>query len=534
MIGMLTSSFGIFVSKALGLLYYSPLSSLAGESNMAFYSITYTYYDQLLKISSAGIPFAIAALTARYYAKEDYKTVLLVKKMGTSMIMTLSFLSAIVFLFVSTPLARQSMGAFASEADIRAQQALFRILIIAVILVPYLSSIRGYYQGLKRLDLYASSQALEQFARVFCILFFGYIVIKVFSFERIWAIYIAIAAAGAAALIAIIFFKLMVKEDDRRIKELITEQDTPSETKKLIFAEIITLGLPYLMISLLGSSSALINTTFFMDVATSSGIAVEEAKLSLGILQANCLKLSSIPQVLTLGFSSGLVPYLSESLEKRDNEKISAQISLIIETCLFILIPLIFIFVFFARDIYFIMYGNSNLDLGTSLFRFNCLVTFIETICPIVSSIMITLRHRTYAIVTLLITVFIKYISFVILVKYFGAYGMIVSTAIANGFVLFAYILKLELTYDLHFMRTIVKSIKTAIASLIMVLPAFILHHFINIAYDSRLVCLFFMGVLGLVMLGLYYFSSVLFKLPQELFNTEDVSPKALLRRFRS
>ena len=63
LIGALTSSFGIFVSKLLGLLYYSPLSAIAGESNMAFYSIVYTYYDLLLQISQAGIPFAIASRT---------------------------------------------------------------------------------------------------------------------------------------------------------------------------------------------------------------------------------------------------------------------------------------------------------------------------------------------------------------------------------------------------------------------------------------------------------------------------------------
>ena len=45
LVGALTSSFGIFISKALGLLYLTPLNALAGESNMSFYSITYTYYD---------------------------------------------------------------------------------------------------------------------------------------------------------------------------------------------------------------------------------------------------------------------------------------------------------------------------------------------------------------------------------------------------------------------------------------------------------------------------------------------------------
>ena len=117
MIATLTSSFGIFISKTLGLIYYSPLSSFAGEANMAFYSIAYTYYDLLLKISSAGIPFAIAALVSRYYAKEDYKTVLLVKKLGISIVMGLTFIVAIVFGLLSPSLARQSMGASASATD---------------------------------------------------------------------------------------------------------------------------------------------------------------------------------------------------------------------------------------------------------------------------------------------------------------------------------------------------------------------------------------------------------------------------------
>ncbi|MBQ1508507.1 MAG: oligosaccharide flippase family protein, partial [Erysipelotrichaceae bacterium] len=163
LVGALTSSFGIFISKALGLLYYSPLSALAGEENMAFYSIVYTYYDLLLKISSAGIPFAIAALVARYCAKEDYKTALLVKKLGISLIMGLSVTVAFVFFLIATPLARQSMGSQASPEDIANLRNIFYILLVAVIFVPYLSAIRGYYQGLKRLDLYASSQVLEQF-----------------------------------------------------------------------------------------------------------------------------------------------------------------------------------------------------------------------------------------------------------------------------------------------------------------------------------------------------------------------------------
>ena len=92
--GALASSFGIFLSKLLGLLYVVPLNSFATDANMVFYSVTYTYYDLLLRVSSAGIPFAIAALVAKYYSRNDYRTVLLVKKLGSSFLLASGFVIA--------------------------------------------------------------------------------------------------------------------------------------------------------------------------------------------------------------------------------------------------------------------------------------------------------------------------------------------------------------------------------------------------------------------------------------------------------
>ncbi len=533
MIAALTSSFGIFVSKALGLIYYSPLSSFAGEANMAFYSIAYTYYDLLLKISSAGIPFAIAALVSRYYAKQDYKTVLLIKKLGISIVMSLTFLVAIIFFIASPSLARQSMGSAATLEDIQHLQTIFSILLFAVILVPFLSAIRGYYQGLKRLDLYGSSQALEQFVRVFCIIFFGYLFVRIIKLDSIYAIYAAIGAAGVAALVTIIFFLFFTKEDDKHINELVKSQQSPQMSKKVLISEIISLSVPYLLISFLGSLSALINSTFFMETATKAGMSVEQAKLEMGILLANCNKLSSIPQVLTLGFSSGLVPYLSESFEKQDVKTLNKQIISLIETAFFILIPTVIIFTFFARDIYFIMYGNSNLDVGTKLFRFYSLVTFTDTIAPILSSIMITLRLKKEATLTLLMSCVIKLISFFILVRLMGSNGMTLSTAISSLFVILVYGFILKRKFNTKFSLTLRKTLFIIIASLIMVVPIYLLHGLLQFAYTSRILDIVIMAVCGMLMISIYYFVSVKFGLPQVIFGIKDISPKAILKRFR-
>lgn len=534
MIAALTSSFGIFVSKALGLLYTSPLSSLAGEDNMAFYSIAYTYYDLLLKISSAGIPFAIAALVSRYYAKEDYKTVLLIKKLGISLIMGLTFVVALVFFFVSNPLAKQALGSSASASDIEHMHSIFMILLIAVILVPFLQAIRGYYQGLKRLDLYGSSQALEQFIRVFSIIFLGYLCVKILGLDSIYAIYMAMLAAGIAAFVTIIFFLFFTKEDDKRINELVSGQKSNAVSAKLLFNELVSLAVPYLLISFLGSLSALINSNYFMDAATKAGFEYSQSKLEMGILLVNCNKLSSIPQVLTLGFSAGLVPYLSESYEKQDIKTLNKSIIQIVETVCFILIPAVLVYAFFAKDIYYIMYGNSNLDVSARLFRVYATVTFTDTIAPIFSSIMITLRFKKEATITLLISCAIKLITFFIFVPLLGANGMTVSTAISSMFVIVAYMFILKKKFNTRFSITLRKILFIILSSLIMILPVYLLHHLINFAYTSRILDILIMLVCGVLMVVIYYFVTVFFTLPQRIFGIDDITPKALIKRFKA
>jgi O-antigen/teichoic acid export membrane protein len=536
LIGALTSSFGIFVSKLLGLLYYSPLSAIAGESNMAFYSIVYTYYDLLLQISQAGIPFAIASLVAKYYSKQDYKTVLLVRKMGTSIVMGLCVLTGLFLTLMSGPLARQSLGISAPAQDIQNLRIMFNILTIAVILVPLLSALRGYIQGLKRLDLYASSQVLEQFVRVFSIILFSYLFVRMMHFDNIWAIFVAIAAASLGAFAAFAYTRLLSRRDVRNVEVLAKKQEKEAlMNEKEIVKEILFLGIPYVIISFLGTAGPLINTTFFMDYMTRvNGPSVyESAKLSAGILQANVAKISNIPSVLALGFGSGMVPYLSESLESHDHRKITMQINQILDTVFFILMPMIVIFIFFARDIYFIMYGNHNLDLGTTLFAVSNIQIFLGTVAPIFSSIMMSLKLRKEAIITLIISFLAKLITFFPLVRFFGAYGMIYSSGVYYLIQIVCYFYSLKKNFGINIKGTSRRFVKILISSLLMVIPAFALRSLIPFGYDSRVIDIGIMGVLGLIMLGIYYAVSVYFRLPQKIFGIKDVSVRSLIRALR-
>lgn len=537
LMGVLASSFGVFLSKVLGLFYYSPLSAIAGESNMAFYSIAYTYYDVLLQVSSAGIPFAIAVLVAKYNSKKDYKSVLLIKKMGISVVLALSLFIGIIFILFAPLLAKQSLGLSAPISDLKNLIKIFYILTIAVILVPFLGSMRGYAQGLKRLDIYGSSQALEQFVRVISIIICAYLFVVVFKFDSIWAIYVAIAAASLGAIIAIIFIKYFSRKDEEHIVVLSKEQGFDSnKTKKEAIKEILSIGIPYLIISFLGTAGPLVNTTFFLDYITKvNGPSIyESAKLSSGILQANIAKLSNIPSVLAIGFGAGIVPYLSEALEENDNHKITRQINQILDTVSIILIPLIMIFVFFSKDIYFIMYGNDNLDLGSRLFMISNIQIFLGTIAPVFSSIMMSLKLKKESIIILIISFVVKLISFFPFVKQFGVEGMIYSSGLYYLVQIFMYFFVLKYKFNINIRGASKRFFIIAFSSIIMVLPAFIIHYFINYDYLSRITDIILLSSLGMLMLTIYYFVTKRFGLLSKIFDLDEVSLVKVLRKYRS
>ena len=500
--GALASTFGIFLSKLLGLLYVVPLNELAGDGNMAFYSITYTYYDILLRISSAGIPFAIAALVAKYYSRNDFKTLLLVKKIGTSFLLVSGFVIALLFVLFASPIASMVLGSQATSEDIEILHNLFLILSLSLVLVPLLSAIRGYYQGLKMLNQYAASQALEQFVRVVAIVVLGYICVKILSLDNVYAIYMAILAAALGALISIVYLIFSGRKIDKEINSLAANAPDPRAGKE-IFRELLGLGLPYFFVTLIGLVPNFIDSTFFIDFSTSVGYNYDEVMLSYGIIKVNCSKLASIPMVLATGFGAGLVPYLTESLEKKDFKLHNHQINEIFNTVLFILIPIILWMIVYAQAVYFVMYGNENIELGSYLLKIYMIVALIDTFGLICSSMAITLNQRRKMIFVAIFSSFVKLVTFFIAVYLWGALGLIISSILSGLSAITLDIYIFYQNFKVDFSLLVRRVLMMLICALISCLPLLLTFVF-GFNYDNRLLCLIILCIYGLSSLAIY------------------------------
>lgn len=518
--GVLAGSLGVFVSKFLGLLYVVPLNSLAQETNMSFYSITYTFYGLILNICTAGIPFAIASLVAKYMASEDYQTVNLVKKIGTSFVLALSFLITVFFVVSAGSFAHSSLGNKASVEDVVYLQNSFYLLGIAIITVPFLSALRGYYQGLKEMGLYAYTQVVEQFVRVFSIIALGYIFVKILNFPSIYAVYMAIISAGIGAIVSLIYLKLKTREIDREFNLLLESSKNTNKTNKEIFKELLNLGLPFIVASFLSMAAPIINTNFFISYSTSIGLDYELAKLVLGIYQVNASKITSIPTVLTVGYSAGLVPYLTEVYEKKDYTQLKKHINTIINSINFLIIPLSLMMILLARPIYYFFFGDANLTLGEEILKHTSALVYIDTVAPVLTSIMITLRLKKETILLLLASVAIKYFSFFILIKNMGYLGLVYSSFFNILFILLGSLLIIKIKYQVDY-KSVVLNLFRIVFSSLTISGSFAILNYLGLVFNnnSRMITMLLLMAYGVVGILVYIISSLWIGSIQSIFN---------------
>lgn len=520
LMGSLTSSAGVFISKLIGLFYVVPFTALAGEENMIFYSNAYNYYSTLLQVCSAGLPFAIAAIVARYVEKDDYRTVLLVRRLGMGMLAVLGFFMMVMLGLFSGPLSVSLLGSHATAIDVQRMRITFLILSLALFLVPFLSSYRGFYQGLKEFKLYADSQVIEQFARVFALLALSWICIRLFHLDRIWAIYMGVAATSVGALCALFYY---VRYDRKHIGVFLRaarRQERKAVSGRRLLMELFAFGLPYLISGFLGNSQALINTQFFIPTITQSGMPYETAKLMLSIIQLQCNKITSIPQVLSIGFSTGLVPYMTISYERRDWSALQKNVRDCLDTVCYIAFPLCYCIFALARPIYYVMYGGGNLDAGENALMWSALLALVTTITPICTSMLMTLHLRRESLFYLCIGSIVKVASFFSLVRYVGYSGAITSSVLCSLTIIYLSLARIQSSFHVRYGRTLKRLFKMTLSCLCMQ-GVFSLLHLAGLQFieSSRLSALGVLAVYGVLGLGAYVYISSLLKLPQAILH---------------
>ncbi|WP_314837737.1 polysaccharide biosynthesis C-terminal domain-containing protein [Solobacterium moorei] len=519
----LTTSAGIFITKLIGLFYIVPFKAIVGQQDMIYYSAAFDYYTILLQICSAGIPFALAALVAKYLSKNDYKTVILVRILATSLLMVSGFVMAVLFIGFSGPLAARALGGISYSAnELAAMQNSFVILAMALFLVSVLYSYRGYYQGAKEMQQYSLSQVIEQFVRVGFLLGAGWFVVYILHLPKIVYIYTAVGGTGVGAMVALLQFMNFDRKHFGDVQQKAKRQSTNSVAIKELIREFVMYVIPFLLSSILANSQVLVNTNFFVSVMEGLGMQHSQATMLLSIIQTNCDKLTSIPQVIGNGFAAGAVPFITVSLVHADWKGLRKSLEDCLGTVFYIVIPVCVSMAALSGPIYYIMYGAKELEYGQVALFWSSILAFGTTVTPVLLSILLSLKMRRHTLIYFLIGFLVKVVTFYPCCYLFGYSGAIISSILCEITFIALSIYKIQKTYPVRVKNMIIRLLKIIICCFAMN-GIYVIVRWIGIdsTQYSRLLAIVLVGMIGSLGMGVYFASSELFRLPKSIFHRD-------------
>ncbi len=296
----------VAIVKVIGAIYKIPLYNLLGDEGTTHFQVTYTIYNLLLTISTAGIPVALSRLISAASAINRPEQVKRYFRVGLFAFVCIGLLGMSVMLIFPQQLANM-MGDPEVTMGVRA-------LAPAVLFACIISVYRGYSQGHSNMMPTAISQILE----VSCKLVFG---ISIAWYLTKLGHNTSTVSAGAiigvtiGLGIAVPILMLYKKRMDRKISYggILDTPDSRSETLKRIFVIAIPITLSSSVLNII----TLIDTKLVLfQLQAGAGFDYELAKVLYGVY-AKALTLFSLPSAFIVPVTVSIVPAIAAALAQK-------------------------------------------------------------------------------------------------------------------------------------------------------------------------------------------------------------------------
>jgi len=426
--GTFILTLGTFISKFLGLFYVIPFYSIIGGADAAaLYSYGYVPYTIFISIATAGIPLAVSKYIAKYNAIEEYAVGRKLFKSGL-VIMLLTGFAAFLIMYSFAPFfAALSLNGKETTYTIEEVATVIRAVSFALIIVPFMSVTRGFFQGHQSMGPSAVSQVVEQIARIVFLLGGAYIVIYVMNGSIVTAISVATFAAfiGAVFGLAVLYWYFFKRK--KQLDKLL-EQDKGQTDVSLfsMYSEIVVYAIPFIFVGIAIPLYQLIDQLTFAKAM--SMIGVTKPDTAFGILNFSTQKLVIIPVSLATAFAMTLVPMVTSSFVKRDMNVVTQQLNKTFEVLLFLTVPAAVGMALLAKPLYTIFYDPSV--LGTDVLRVYAPVAILFALFSVTAAILQGINEQRFTVLSLLTGILVKLSLNIPLIRLFETEGAVYATAL--------------------------------------------------------------------------------------------------------
>lgn len=521
---------GSMVSRLLGALYIIPWGAMFAtqrdDANFLYF-IAYNIYALVLQISTAGIPVAISKIVADNQSRKDYETSWNIFKGGMLFMTATGIVSAIV-MFVTAPYFAKG----GSTQEIQDSILVIRSLVPAVVIIPPLSLLRGYYQGYSDMAPSAKSQLWEQIVRIIYMLLLTFIVMKLFGGSYAVAVAHSTFAAFVGAVVAFVYLGYKMWKDMPEMKRLMSE-GRPARNMSFgrIVFEVIREALPFVIVtSSIQLISILDQETFQPLAMTFTHLNFEQSKELLTIFGFNANKIIMIILSLAISISTAALPLLASHYSVKNHVEVKNVIEENIGLYSFIMIPASIGMAVVAEPIYNVFYSPSK-D-GTYLLMISCILCIFMGAFTVFTSIQQSMQQHIIAIKALVIALVVKMLWQPMMIYFFEGAGPLWATSL--GFILATVYMGYHLYYQTLFnlKKVGIQLVKVIGISFIMMIISFLtlvgLKQIINI--DGKFMAMIAVAIVGFVGAIVYGLMSLYTRLADELLGQRMVAIRRKLK----
>jgi O-antigen/teichoic acid export membrane protein len=528
--GTFILSLGTLISKMLGLFYVIPFYNIVGEEGTALYQFSYVPYTIFISIATAGIPLAVSKFISKYNALEEYAVGRRLFKSGL-LIMMISGIVSFLILFLAAPLiAKMSLAGEETTLSIKDVTVVIRAVSFALIIVPFMSMIRGFFQGHQSMGPSAVSQVVEQIARILFVLVGAYIVMNVLDGSLVTAVGVATFAAFIGAIGGLVVLLWYWRKRKPHLDEmLVQDKGTVQISLTEIYKEIVMYAAPFVFVGIANPLFQLIDQFTFKMAMKSIGQAVN-AETALSILNFQSHKLVIIPVSLATAFSLTLVPTITAAFVEEDRKNLYRQMNQTFQVLLFLTLPAVLGLSLLAEPFYTLFY--EHVPLGTDVLRAYAPVAILFALFSVTAAILQGINEQRFTILSLLIGLLIKLSLNIPLIKLFETQGAIVATALGYGTAILINLIVIRKYAEYPLRLVWRRSLLIVLFSAAMLLASSASYGLLTLflSPESKLQSIFIIVVCAVIGASIYFYLAFKSKLAYFLFGDKAIKLKEKLR----
>ncbi|WP_262371074.1 polysaccharide biosynthesis protein [Rossellomorea vietnamensis] len=426
------------ITKILSAVYRIPFQNIVGDIGFYIYQQVYPFYGIALALSTYGFPVIISKMIAERQEGKNGKEV---QALLRSSFLFLTVTGVIWFLLIYF-----GAGPIASQMGDPQLEKLIQLISITFLLIPFISGLRGFYQGTGNMVPTAYSQVGEQFVRVATILVFSAVLVA-----NDYSLYMAGAGAlfGSitGGLVCILILLTFVWRDQTRFS--LSFFGSRETNHKEIWSRLLKHGTAICVSGMLLVLLQLIDALNVYSLLVQSGISETESKQLKGIYDRG-QPFIQLGTVVSTSLSLTLVPLITAAFRKGDRAVMNEKIRLALKIGSLAGFAASLGLINIIEPTNTMLFQNS---LGSDVIAVFCLSILFSSIILTISGILQGIELIYFPAMAIMGGLAIKFFLNIMLVSRYGTMGSSIATVIALGAIAAILIFRLKKQFNAPFLK---------------------------------------------------------------------------------